>query len=146
MRHFGFELCSTTLINTWNEYEWSHLSRKLQTKKNLRPTSSLTFTHPGLWDGGRSCAVDRRAAQPQSAVSVRPVLSAAALPLQPGAVGAAAARIPGQRPTPSAALRRGGGTSPGVTRLARTTQGSPRQHQDTEDPQEEHGALAEHDC
>lgn len=86
--------------------------------------------------------VDRGAGQPQSAVAVRPVLAAAGLPLQPGALIAASARVPGQGPSALAAVRGLDRTSPEVARRALVSRERPHQK---EDAQQHNGALAEHD-
>lgn len=72
---------------------------------------------------------------------MRPVLSAAGLPLQPGALVAASARIPGQGPATLAAVRGFDRTSPEIARRALVSRERPHQE---EDVQYHNGALAEH--
>lgn len=86
-----------------------------------------TFTHSDLRERGCPRCVERGARQPKGAVAVRPVLSAARLPLQPGALVAASARIPGQAPAALAAVRRPAGTRPLVTRRALVSRERPHQ-------------------
>lgn len=101
----------------------------------------LTFTHSYFWNLCRSRGVEGGAGQPQSAVAVRPVLTAAWLPLQPGALVAASARIPGQGPAALAVVRGLEGTRPEVTRRALV---SPQAPHHKEDAHEHRGTLAEH--
>lgn len=72
---------------------------------------------------------------------MRPVPSAAGLPLQPGALIAASARIPGEGPATFAAVRRFAMTSPEITRCALLSRERPHQKYDIE--QHSRG-LAEH--
>lgn len=115
-------------------------------------TSSLqlkpTFAHSDLRDGGLSRGVDRGAAQPQGAVSVRPVLATAGLPLQPGALVAAAAGVPRQAAA-SVAASRSPGTGPQMARCAARSrrERSPDHAQQAEEQHHQHrhgGALTEH--
>lgn len=101
----------------------------------------LTFTHSYFWNLCRSRGVEGGAGQPQSAVAVRPVLPAAWFPLQPGALVAASARIPGQGPAALAVVRGLEGTRPEVTRRALV---SPQAPHHKEDAHEHRGTLAEH--
>lgn len=101
----------------------------------------LTFTHSYFWNLCRSRGVEGGAGQPQSAVAVRPVLTAAWLPLQPGALVAASARIPGQGTAALAVVRGLEGTRPEVTRRALV---SPQAPHHKEDAHEHRGTLAEH--
>lgn len=78
----------------------------------------LTFTYSSFGDSGGSRFVYGGAGQSQGAVAVRPVLAAAGLPLQPGALITASARILGHCPTTFADKRGFKGTSPEVTRRA----------------------------
>ncbi|TNN87211.1 hypothetical protein EYF80_002413 [Liparis tanakae] len=99
------------------------------------PAGALTWTTPqrdveSPSDLG-SCSGQpgtRGAGQPQGAVAVRPVLSAAGFPLQPGTLVAASAGIPGQCPASLAAVRRVAGTSAEITWRALVSR--ERAHQD----------------
>lgn len=106
-----------------------------------RNPSSLTFTHSYFWNRSRSRGVEGGAGQPQSAVAVRPVLTAAWLPLQPSALITASARIPGQGAAALAVVRGFEGTCPEVTRRALVSPQAPHQK---EDANERRGTLAEH--
>lgn len=72
---------------------------------------------------------------------MRPVLAAAWLPLQPGALITASARIPGQGPAALAVERSFEGTCPEATRRALV---SPQAPQQKEDANEHRATLAEH--
>lgn len=104
-------------------------------------TASLTFAHPYFWNHCRSRGVEGSAGQPQSAVAVRPVPTAAWLPLQPSALIAASARIPGQGPATLAVLGGFEGTCPEATRRTLESPQAPHQKEDAE---ERRGTLAEH--
>lgn len=104
-------------------------------------TPLLTFTHSYFWNGCGSRGVEGSAGQPQRAVAVRPVLPAAWLPLQPGALIAASARIPGQAPAALAVVRGFEGTCPEVTRRALVSPQAPHQK---EDANKHRGTHAEH--
>ncbi len=109
--------------------------------KNGRDRLLPTFTNSNFRNFSCSCRVERGARQPQGAVAVSPVLSAAGLPLQPGALIAASARIPGHAPATLAAVRGFERTSPEVTRRALVSRERPHQKKDI---QYHNGALAEH--
>lgn len=111
------------------------------THYNSHKSLSLTFTHSYFWNFYRSRGVEGSAGQPQSAVAVRPVLSAAWLQHQPGALVTASARIPGQGPATLAVVRGFDGTCPEVTRRALVSPEPPHQN---DDAHEHSGALAEH--
>lgn len=102
---------------------------------------SLTFTHSYFWNRRLSRGVEGSAGQPQSAVAVRPVPTAAWLPLQPSALVTASARIPGQAPAALAVLGGFEGTCPEVTRRALESPQAPHQK---EDANEHRGTLVEH--
>lgn len=89
-----------------------------------------TFTYSSFWDLCCSCFVNRGAGQPQGAVAVRPVLSAAGFPLQPGTLVAASAGIPGQCPASLAAVRGFAGTSAEITRRALVSRERAHQNKD----------------
>lgn len=113
------------------------LEKKEHEKKRLP-----TFAHSNFGDLDSSCRVKRGARQPQCAVAVRPVLPAAGLPLQPRALLAASARVPGQRPaTLAAVLRLAHETRTEVTRRALVSRERPHQKKDVH---EHNGTLAEH--
>lgn len=115
------------------------LREKEHEKKRKIPP---TFTHSNFGDRDSSCRVKRGARQPQCAVAVRPVLPAAGLPLQPRALLAASARVPGQRPaTLAAVLRLVHETRTEVTRRALVSRERTHQKQDVH---EHNGTLAEH--
>lgn len=111
-------------------------------KKEYEKKRLPTFTHSNFGDRDSSCRVKRSARQPQCAVAVRPVLPAAGLPLQPRALLAASARVPGQRPATLAAVRRlVHETRPEVTRRALVRRERPHQKKDVH---EQNGTLAQH--
>lgn len=91
-----------------------------------------TFAYSNFRDSGGSGSVYRGAGQSQGAVAVRPVLSAAGLPLHSGALITASARILGQRPTAFASKRGFEGTSPEVARRAFVSRERTHKKEDTQ--------------
>lgn len=121
---------------------WPQHSMQFEKEKEKRKKRLPTFTHSNFGDRDSSCRVKGGARQPQCAVAVRPVLPAAGLPLQPRALLAASARVPGQGPATLAAVRRlVRGTRTEVTRRALVSRERPHQKKDVD---EHNGTLAEH--